>query len=265
VLSILSKELSIIVPAYNEEKNIYSFLMRLTEILDSSLDYEIIVVNDGSKDKTLDILKEGSLHPCIRVISYLHNAGKGHAIRVGVLQSRGNIVMFLDGDGDINVSGELIMNCIEKLKKDSYSLLIGSKAHPLSIIHVPVSRKILSKIFNSSVRIFGNIKKRDTQTGFKAGNGNIMRAIFKFVKTSGYAFDVEFMIIATKLNLNIEEIPVIISHNNKLKVREVMQIFFEVIAILFSANIKNQELQRGLELELTNIDNSRDAKNKACR
>ncbi len=161
-------DLSIVIPAYNLGKRIILQLEELKTILDPNLKYEIIVVNDGSTDSTLSLLqKEAESDNHIHLISYAQNKGKGHAIREGVLKSIGNLVMLLDGDCEISLAPlNKYLNEIE----DS-DLVIGSKRHHLSIVHLPWHRKFLSKIFNVFVRLTTGIKVKDTQVGLKLGKG----------------------------------------------------------------------------------------------
>ena len=155
----MTVELSIIVPVYNEERNISKFLNNLKEVLDVILiRYEVIIVNDGSQDNILEVLqKEKKLNTYIRVLSYIQNKGKGHAVRTGVLESVGELVMILDGDLDIQP--KIITEYLNEIRK--YDVVIASKKHPLSKINAPLSRKFFSLIFNLIVRIrYWNKDKR---------------------------------------------------------------------------------------------------------
>lgn len=242
----MTVELSIIVPVYNEERNISKFLNNLKEVLDVILiRYEVIIVNDGSQDNILEVLqKEKKLNTYIRVLSYIQNKGKGHAVRTGVLESVGELVMILDGDLDIQP--KIITEYLNEIRK--YDVVIASKKHPLSKINAPLSRKFFSLIFNLIVRIGTGIKIKDTQSGLKVGNGNLLRRIFKVMLVNRYAFDVELLTIASILNLNIKELPIDMTLNRRFKVREMVTMFLDVVTISYRYRIKKW-YQKRLNLE----------------
>jgi glycosyltransferase involved in cell wall biosynthesis len=229
-------ELSVVIPVYNAEKNISVFLKSLQEVLDSTLiRYEIIVVNDGSQDNTLELLqKEESLNSRVRVFSYTQNKGKGYAVRTGVIESAGELVMFIDGDLDIQP--KLIRDYIEEVRK--CDLVIASKKHPLSKVKAPLSRKFLSRMFNFVVRLSTGVRIKDTQSGLKVANGTSLRRIFKAMLVKRYAFDVELLTIARALNLSIKELPVEIHLDHRFKIREMVKMLLDVMAISYRYRIK---------------------------
>lgn len=222
-------------------------LKRIKKVLDSTLlSYEIVIINDGSRDNTLQVLrKKEKADPRIRIISYPSNKGKGHAIKTGVLQSSGRIIIFVDGDLDI--SPAVINDYVGELK--TCDLVIASKRHPLSKVKAPISRKILSRMFNLLARAAVNIKIKDTQAGLKAGNGDILRMIFKVILVKRYAYDVELLTIATDLGLNIKEMPIQINLGNKFKVCEIVRMFIDVAAISYRYRIKRW-YQKQLESQI---------------
>lgn len=122
-------EISVVIPVYNQEKKVSASLERIKRVLDSTfLNYEIVAVNDGSLDGTLDVLKRIEASDArIRVISYAPNRGKGYAVKTGITQSQGSAVMFTDGDLDI--APEVITNYVQEL--ENCDLVIASKRHPM--------------------------------------------------------------------------------------------------------------------------------------
>lgn len=234
--------LSIIIPVYNQEQKISASLYRIKRILDSTLmTFEIIVVNDGSLDNTLDVLrKEESADPRIRIITYTPNRGKGFAVKLGVLESKGDIVIFTDGDLDI--SPEAIKEYVKKL--DESDLVIASKAHPLSKVNAPLSRKILSRAFNLLTRMIVGIKIKDTQSGLKAGNGEALREIFRVMLVKRYAFDVEMLAIATHLKFRIKEMPIEITIDRRFKVKDIVRMLIDIMAISYRLRITGWYQQR---------------------
>jgi len=227
--------ISIIIPVYNEESNIPSILTHLKNILSETLlDYELIVINDGSTDKTEPVLlDEQKLDKRIKVLSYRQNKGKGHAVKMGVLSSRGDVVCFLDGDLDISPSE--IKNYIKEL--EGCDLVIASKAHPLSVITAPFPRRMLSKVFSILVRLSVGINIKDTQSGLKVGDGNALRKIFDVMLVKRYAFDVEMLAIASRLNLKIKESPIKITLDCSFRIREMVNMFIDVMGISYRLRI----------------------------
>ena len=226
---------SIIIPVYNEETSIPSILTHLKRTLSETLlNYELILINDGSTDKTEPVLlEEQKLDKRVKVLSYRQNKGKGHAVRMGVLNSRGDVVCFLDGDLDISPSE--IKNYIKEL--EGCDLVIASKAHPLSVITAPFLRRMLSKTFNVLVRLSVGINIKDTQSGLKVGDGNALRKIFNVMLVKRYAFDVEMLAIASKLNLKIKESPIKITLDCSFKLREIVNMFIDVMGISYRLRI----------------------------
>jgi len=228
--------LSIVIPAYNIENAIPIIIENISKLLDSTdLLYEIIVVNDGSIDKTLNVLQEISKNKSnLNFISYKQNKGKGFAIRTGIKESRGKWVMFIDGDLDI--STEVIPEYINQLK--NFDLIIASKVHHLSKTDTSFSRTFLSKAFSILVRFCTGIKIKDTQVGLKAGNGEILRNIFSIMHVDGYAFDVELLTIASVLNLTIKEMPIRMQINRRFRFLSSVQMFYDVLLISYRKRIK---------------------------
>jgi glycosyltransferase involved in cell wall biosynthesis len=227
--------ISVIIPVHNQERNISFSLLKIKEILSLTLQtYEIVVVNDGSNDNTLEVLrKEEKLDSHIRVISYESNRGKGYAVKMGVIHSFGNIVIFIDADLDI--SHGKIIDYVKELK--NCDLVIASKKHPLSKVNAPFSRKFLSRMFNLLVRIAIGIKIKDTQSGLKAGKGAGLRTIFRTMLIKRYAFDVELLTIATALNLSIKEMPIEINLDRRFKVRDIVKMLLDTAAICYRYRI----------------------------
>jgi glycosyltransferase involved in cell wall biosynthesis len=228
-------QVSIIVPVYNQEKNVATSLARIRKVLDSTLlSYEIVVVDDGSLDHTLEVLRKEE-RADTRIISYAPNMGKGYAVKTGILQSRGDIVIFIDGDLDI--TPDSIKDYVKEL--ENCHLVIASKRHPSSMVDAPASRKLLSRAFNLIVRIGTGIRVKDTQSGLKAGQGNVLRRIFKVMLIKRYAFDVELLAIATSLNLNIQEMPIEISLSKGFKLRDILRMFVDVAAVAYRYRIRH--------------------------
>jgi len=250
--------MSIILPVYNEEGTVTSTLSSIKESMESiALEYEILVINDGSSDGTLEsIMKEKEANTHIRVISYEKNSGKGYAIREGILHSKGDVILFLDGDSEIQLHE--ISRHLGQLK--DHDIIIGSKRHPLSIVEgAPFSRKVLSSAFHIMVRLGTGVKVRDTQSGIKAGKGGVLRLIFQVMLINRFAFDVEFLAIATFLNLDIAEFPIQVRYKNKssLKVQDIAKMFVDLLVISYRYRIRRwyqKQLTRLNENHQINIE-----------
>lgn len=206
-------DLSIIIPIHNEEKKIEEDLKKIFRYFDSQIyNYEVICVNDGSKDNTLDVLKNinktkkniGNL----KIISYSKNRGKGYAVKKGVLKATGKIVMFVDAGSCVPY--EETKKGI-KLLKEGNDVAIGSRGLEKSKIKLeqPFYRQVGSKLFSIIVKYFIGIKEiKDTQCGFKVFKREAAHNIFSKSKIHGFMFDIESIIRSKKLGLKIKEFPI---------------------------------------------------------
>jgi len=231
-------QLSIIIPAFNSDDTISKQVDRISKVIISlNLSYEIIIVDDGSVDHTLQkikILEEENNQ--IRIIHYSQNQGKGFAVRTGVLKSIGEYVMYTDSDLDISL--DYLGRYIQQLKK--YDIVIASKYHPESVLHVQKSRGLLSKLFTKFMHTFVGLNISDTQVGLKVGKGDILRKIFQVMKINGFAFDVELLSIATLLNIGIKEEPVILNPIDKYSTTQLIMLGFKMFSqlIVIGYNLK---------------------------
>lgn len=237
---------SIVIPVYNQERTISKALSRIRTVLDEAVsEYEVVVVDDGSADNTYEVLKkEAQSHPETKIISYKPNRGKGFAVRTGVLQSKGSVVLFTDGDLDI--TPDSIKEYIAQLV--NYDLVIASKRHPKSRVNAPRSRIFLSRAFNLLTRLLVGIKIKDTQAGMKAGNGEIIRRIFSIMLVKRYAFDVELLLIATLLGSVIKEMPIEIDLQRRFKLRDIWRMFIDILAIAYRHRFRHWYGKRIKEL-----------------
>ncbi len=227
--------LSVVVPAYNEEKRIGFSLFRIKEYLQSRhLSAEIILVDDGSTDRTAEVSREiMEGYPDFRVITLPQNRGKGAAVRAGMLQARGELVLFTDAD---------LSTPIEELEKflplirEGYDLVIGCRALPESIIKERQSwlRERLGKCFNLLVRLLVMRGFRDTQCGFKLFRKEAAREIFFRLETEGFAFDVEALLLARRLGFRVAQVPVVWINHPQSRVRLVrgsLSMFIDLLKI----------------------------------
>lgn len=228
-------ELSFVVPAYNEEDFIEDTLGSIDAIvLDKNLSYEILVVNDGSADKTLaKARKYAGSNGHVRVLSYAKNVGKGYAIKAGFMRSVGNIVFFTDSDMEIDL--RKVSDYIEALRHGD--IVIASKKHSQSRVEVPTSRRILSETFNALVRILTGVPLKDTQSGLKAMKKSAFVDIFPRLAVKRYAFDVELLAVANLYGLKVVEMPVSIKLDSKFKPKEMLHMFMDLLGIAYRLRI----------------------------
>jgi dolichol-phosphate mannosyltransferase len=246
-------KLSILIPVYNEAKAIASIIRNIKQTVESAaiqppLLYEILVVDDGSCDNTFAILEAMQKEdPHLRAISYKPNRGKGYAIKMGIMASRGEIVIFIDADPNMELSPQLIANYYYELD-DSCDLAIGSKKHPLSKVNLSGSRTFLSTAFRFLSKELVGIKDlSDTQVGLKVGKAELLRKIFEITTVRRYAFDVEFLIIALMLNANIRELPIVYkSSQERIRIVEMARMFTDIVKISYRYRI-NHWYQKQLE------------------
>jgi dolichyl-phosphate beta-glucosyltransferase len=201
-------DLTIIIPAFNEEKRIGSTLEAIHRYFDQkSMSREIIVVDDGSSDDTAGIVKamKERIHD-LRCIRYLPNRGKGYAVKAGVERSRGEYILFTDADNSTP---------IEEFEKflpllSNTTVVIGSRYMAESAVKIrqPHYRIFLGRLGNFLIRVFLFDDIRDTQCGFKAFQHRVARNLFSRMKVSRFGFDIELLSIAHLLKYSVREIPV---------------------------------------------------------
>ncbi|HET9910072.1 MAG TPA: glycosyltransferase [Anaerolineales bacterium] len=214
-------DLSIIIPAYNEEALIVNTLESLRVYMSARTEqYEVIVVDDGSQDKTVLCVQEWQKRSGInlRLLSNQQNMGKGFSIRHGVMESRGQHIIFIDADLPYEL--DAIANFLSALKS-GFDLAVGSRVLPGSEVRgVPIYRYIAGQIFSWMVQavLFSGLP--DTQCGFKSFKSEAAREIFRRTSINGFGFDVEMLFVARKLKLTIQPVPVhMIEHRQRSRVR----------------------------------------------
>ncbi len=212
----MSVKLSLIIPIYNAETFILDSVNRISEWY-NSIEYkaEIILVNDGSEDNTLSILKNTIEDlSYIKVITYSDNIGKGYAIKRGMLLAQGEFRIFTDAD--IPYGFGVIDTIIHYLDYKEFDVCIGNRKASQSSYNVQtgVLRKLSSRIFTHIISNYVVTGMGDTQCGIKGFRAEIAERIFSKTGINGFAFDVEVLYLCYKYEFDIKKIPVEFQGNN---------------------------------------------------
>lgn len=203
--------LSVIIPCYNEEKCIKDNVLKVDSFLSKLLskgDYEIIAVSDGSKDDTLSIIKSIK---GIKGIGYTPNRGKGGAVKYGIEHASGDYVLFMDAD--LSTDLEAIKDVLININK--YDVIIGSRHHKKSKIvkKQPLSRVFIGWCCRKLVNMKFHFHLTDTQCGFKAFKTSFAKKMIQKQTINDFAFDVEYLYIASINKQSLLEIPVVWSND----------------------------------------------------
>jgi len=237
-MSAAAVELSIVIPAYNEEPRLPASLARIAAyIRTSGRETEVIVVDDGSRDGTASAAESfrGEI-PCLRVISNGENRGKGYSVRHGMLEAQGRIVLFTDADLSAPIEeADKLLAALE-----NHDVAIGSRAMDRSLIFVRQSlfREFAGIVFNAIVRLMLRLPFVDTQCGFKAFRREPCHIIFEQQSIDRFGFDPELLYLARHHRLRAVEIPVRWAHSPATKVNmfsDSLQMFLDVFIIRWNA------------------------------
>lgn len=198
--------LTVIVPAYNEEKRIGRTLRDIVRYLQTrEISYELLIVDDGSTDRTAEVV-DGLRLPGLEVISYGENRGKGAAVKYGVEKSHGLWILFTDADNStpINQLAKLWPYC------QDYEVIVGSRYLPDSDVQIKQAplRIFGSRLGNLLIRLLILPGLRDTQCGFKLFSQKAAKEIFPYQSIAGWGFDMEILRIAREHKYKIKEVPV---------------------------------------------------------
>jgi len=234
VLELKNSDLSVIIPAYNEEGKVLITIKRVRDLLDGlGIDHEIIVVDDGSTDNTF---KEATSEKFenVKVEGYRQNRGKGYAIKYGVSFVTKSLVTFIDADMELDPAQIRIL--LKYMKDFDADIVVGSKRHPLSTIeYYPMIRKVLSRMYNIVLRLLLHLEIRDTQAGFKLIRKEAVQKIFPMMQVKRYAFDVEFLAYAARFGYKIVEAPIILKFTRngfgRINFKTVLNIFLDTVAV----------------------------------
>ena len=226
--------LSIIIPAYNEAKRLPQTLVDIDyRLQDVDFSYEIIVVDDGSKDATVEAAKKFSeLIRNLRIITNEENKGKGSVVKQGMLEARGHIRLFTDADNSTSI--EQFRKMLPYFK-EGYDVVFGSRGIKGAKLEPPQPfyKRFLGNIGNLIIQILLLPGIKDTQCGFKAFTEETAQKIFSLTRINRWAFDVEVLALAKNLGYKIKETPIIWKNDpeSKVKLLSYLQVLIEVLKI----------------------------------
>jgi len=202
----LQRSISIVIPAYNEEKRLPATLIAVKEYLDRTRwsFAEVVVVDDGSRDGTVAVARAAG----VRIVQNPGNRGKGYSVKHGALEAKGEWVLFTDADLSAPIAElDKLWKAVEREKAQ---MAIGSRAidRRLVGVHQPFPRELVGRFFNLVMRVVTGLPFRDTQCGFKLIEAAAARQVFPRQLLDGFGFDVEVLFIAKSLNYRCLEIGV---------------------------------------------------------
>lgn len=202
--------LSVIIPAYNEEKHIKKTIESIHSYLSNkSIEHEIVVATDGSKDSTNNIVNSMIRDiPNLQLLKYAQNRGKGYAVRQAMIKAKGDYRLFADADNATSIDH------VEKMMpffNQGYDVVIGSIALKGSIVakgSEPTWRRLFGKMGNLFIQIMAVPGVHDTQRGFKMVTAKAAQDIFPKLTVDRWGFDIEMLALARKLGFKIKEVPI---------------------------------------------------------
>lgn len=236
------KLLSVIVPAYRQERTIKKDLEAINKTLDVGLpkeyDYEIICVVDGELDKTKENVSKVKSSK-VKIFSYKDNQGKGYAVRFGMKHANGDLISFLDAGRDISPKGMMML--IAHMDWYNADIIVGSKRHPASMVNYPLFRYLLSIGYHFGAKILFGLPLRDTQSGIKIFRREVIEKILPRLLVKRYAMDIEMLAVAKYLGFNrIYEAPIEVKFDDSvsnIKTTTAFKMAWDTLAVFYRLRI----------------------------
>jgi len=233
--------LSVIIPAYKQEKTIVKDLNSINSVLkQGKYDYEIICVIDGKVDRTFERAKTIK-SPNINIIGYEKNHGKGYAVRYGMAKAKGDLIAFIDSGMDINPNA--ISMLLEHMKWYNSDVIVGSIRHSASkVIGYPFKRKLFSIGYHLLTRFLFGLRITDSQRGIKIFKREVLEKVLPRLMVKTFAFDIEMLSVANHLGFKkIHDGPVEMDARkfkySSIKTSTVWSMFLDTLAIFYRLNI----------------------------
>jgi glycosyltransferase involved in cell wall biosynthesis len=200
-------------PVYRLASSIEGNLARVAAVLADIDSVEIIAVDDGSGDGTLEAaVRAASSHPNVLAIGLPTNSGKGHAIRAGVEASTGEVVVLLDGDLDL--PPEQLPGILERFERDGVDVLVGAKHQSMKKGGYPAWRRFLSRAFSWATRIAFRLPVTETQTGLKVFRREPLDRLLPHLKVTRYAYDIELLVMTHRSGYRVGQVPVVMERSD---------------------------------------------------
>jgi len=210
---------SIVIPAYNESARLGATLEKvLAYVHAQGWNAEVIVVNDGSRDNTAEIVKAfAAKDPVLRLVENPGNRGKGYSVRNGMLNARGRVILF--SDADLSSPIEEAPKLFQEIENGA-DIAIGSRwlRAETQTQRQPLHRQLIGRIFNVLLRLTLGLQFKDTQCGFKAFRQPAVQAIFPLQKIERWGFDPEILFLARKLGFKVQEVSVLWGHSGGTRI-----------------------------------------------
>lgn len=238
------KSLSLVVPAYKQEKTIVKDLRNLSKVLSGlGLDFEIIVVVDGFVDKTYEIIKnQESRIKNLKVLGYEINKGKGFAIKQGIKKAKGDIIGFIDAGMDLDPRE--ISRMLDTMEWNNADIVIGSKLHPESKVNYPTARRVLSWGYRTLTKLMFGFNVRDTQVGLKLFRRKTANDVFSKILVKRFAFDIEVLAVAYSFGYTkIYECPVKMNFKGASSIssfnfwRVILRMLWDTVAVFYRLKV----------------------------
>ena len=232
----LDGKVSIIMPAYNESNHIITSIQETIDTFNQfGCDYEIIVMDDGSRDDTYRKARDfaaGQLRVCVK--RNQTNFGKGRSLKKAFRHALGEYIVFLDADLDLHP--RQAQTLFDVMHKENADVVIGSKRHPESKVNYPLQRKIMSNGYYYLIRCMFGLPVRDTQTGLKLFKRKVLEDVFPKVLIKRYAFDLELLVIAHHMHYKIVEAPITLHFQrsfHRIKTTDILATWRDTMAVFY--------------------------------
>jgi len=233
----LNKAISVIMPAYNEGGHIFNNIQETVRTFEEfGCEYEIIAVDDGSKDNTLEeIQRAANVFKHIAVVQNKENYGKGRALKKGFRCTKGEYVVFLDSDMDLHPIQ--LQTFFDIMRLDEVDVVIGSKRHPNSRLDYPQHRRIVSAVYFFFVKVMFGLPIRDTQTGLKLFKREVLEKVFRKILVRKFAYDLEILVLAHHFGYKVAEAPVVMNFKRgtwrRVGIKTIWDTWWDTMAIWY--------------------------------